>query len=135
MRNDRRAGFAFALITILSVALSGVAPARAATPDELVAAVVRIKTVINPDGQTVDSLGRQREGSGIVIDDDGLVLTIGYLMVEAQVAEIITNAGRTVPAEIVGYDHESGFGLLRAALPLKIKPMALGKSADEMMGK
>jgi len=105
-------------------------PARAASIEELVAAVVRIKTFINPDGQTVQSLGREREGSGIVIDEDGLVLTIGYLMVEAHAAEIVTNAGRTVPAEIVGYDHETGFGLLRATVPLKLKPLAFGKSAE-----
>ena len=91
---------------------------------------MRIKTYINPDGQTVQSLGREREGSGIVIDEDGLVLTIGYLMVEAHAAEVTTNAGRTVPATVVGYDHETGFGILRAIQPLKIKPLAFGRSAD-----
>jgi hypothetical protein len=45
--------------------------------DELVSAVVRIKTHINPDGRTIENLGRERVGSGIIIDDDGLVLTIG----------------------------------------------------------
>jgi serine protease Do len=98
--------------------------------DELVSAVVRIKTHINPDGRTIENLGREREGSGIIIDDDGLVLTIGYLMVEAHAAEVFTNAGRTVPANVVGYDHETGFGLLRAIEPLKIKPLAFGKSAE-----
>jgi serine protease Do len=98
--------------------------------DELVSAVVRIKTHINPDGRTIENLGREREGSGIIIDDDGLVLTIGYLMVEAHAAEVVTNAGRTVPANVVGYDHETGFGLLRAIEPLKIKPLAFGKSAE-----
>ena len=100
-------------------------PARAASLEELVSAVVRIKTYINPDGQTVQSLGREREGSGIVIDEDGLVLTIGYLMVEAHAAEITTNAGRTVPATIVGYDHETGFGMLKTIEPLKLKPLAV----------
>ncbi len=98
--------------------------------DELVSAVVRIKTHINPDGRTIENLGREREGSGIIIDDDGLVLTIGYLMVEAHAAEVVTNAGRTVPANVVGYDHETGFGLLRAIEPLKIKPLAFGKSTE-----
>ena len=91
-------------------------PPRSTT---LVAAVVHIKTFINPDGTSVSNLGREREGSGIVIDENGLVLTIGYLMVEAHAAEIITNAGRTVPATVVGYDHETGFGLLRAIEPLE----------------
>ena len=97
--------------------------------DELVSAVVRIKTFINPDGRTVENLGRERDGSAIVIDNDGLILTIGYLMVEAHAAEIITNTGRKAPADIVGYDHETGFGLLRATEPLRLKPLAFGKSA------
>ena len=104
--------------------------AQSTTLDELVSAVVRIKTFIDPDGRSVSNLGREREGSGIVIDESGLVLTIGYLMVEAHGAEVVTNAGRTVPATVVGYDHETGFGLLRAIEPLKIKPLAFGKSAD-----
>jgi S1-C subfamily serine protease len=78
----------------------------------------------------VRGLGREREGSGILIDNDGLVVTIGYLMVEAYAAEITTNDGHTVPATVVGYDNETGFGLLRAMEPLKIKPLPLGKAAD-----
>jgi S1-C subfamily serine protease len=97
--------------------------------DDLLSAVVRIKTFINPDGRTVENLGREREGSGIVIDSSGLVLTIGYLMVEAHAAELVTNAGRSVPADVVGYDHETGFGLLRAVEPLRLHPMAFGNSA------
>jgi S1-C subfamily serine protease len=92
--------------------------------------VVQVKTHINPDGRTVEGLGRDREGSGILIDGDGLVLTIGYLMVEAYAAEVVANNGRTVPANVVGYDHESGFGLLRTIEPLKLKPMPLGKSSE-----
>jgi len=112
------------------VALAFASPASAASVEELVSAVVKIRTTIDPDGQTVQSLGRSREGSGIVIDEDGLVLTIGYLMVEAHAAEVITNEGRVVPATIVGYDHETGFGVLKAISPLKIKPLPFGKSAD-----
>jgi S1-C subfamily serine protease len=115
---------------VASLGLSFSSQAGATTLDELVAAVVRIKTFINPDGRSVQNLGREREGSGIVIDESGLVLTIGYLMVEAHAAEILTNAGRTVPASIVGYDHETGFGLLRTIEPLKIKPLVIGKSAE-----
>jgi len=91
---------------------------QAPSVQELLSGVVRIKTFINPDGRTVENLGRDREGSGVVIDGNGLVVTIGYLMVEAHAAEIITNDGRTVPANIVGYDHETGFGILQAIAPL-----------------
>jgi S1-C subfamily serine protease len=81
------------------------AAAENAWVEELVSAVVQVKTHINPDGRTVEGLGRDREGSGILIDGDGLVLTIGYLMVEAYAAEVVANNGRTVPANVVGYDH------------------------------
>src|SRR5436305_2930776 len=122
------------LLALMLVAIIGSGPARAASLDELVSSVVRIKTVADPDGQTAQSLGREREGSGIVIDEDGLVLTIGYLMVEALSAELTTNAGRTVAATIVGYDHETGFGVLRAMQPLNLEPLAFGRSADLQIG-
>src|SRR3954462_7565492 len=135
MRNDRRDRFPLiawlrALLIAIFALTSNAAAAETASLEELVASVVRIKTQINPDGETVRGLGRERDGSGIIIDNDGLVLTIGYLMVEAYAAEVITNDGRTVPATVVGYDPESGFGLLRAIEPLKLKPIPLGKSAD-----
>ena len=120
-----------ALALVLSIAT--VSPSAAQSPaglDELLSGIVHIKTFINPDGRTLQNLGREREGSGIVIDDNGLILTIGYLMVEAHAAEVITNAGHDVPANVVGYDHESGFGLLQAIAPLKVQPLAFGKSAD-----
>jgi serine protease Do len=112
------------------IASGSAAPAQSTSVEELVSAVVRIKTYINPDGRTVGNLGREREGSGIIIDENGLVLTIGYLMVEAHAAEVATSTGRTVPANVVGYDHETGFGLLRTIEPLKLKPLAFGRSAE-----
>jgi S1-C subfamily serine protease len=136
MRNPRRLGVTpfrdFLLHLLMIAALALPLPARAETLalDQLLSAVVHIKTTINPDGRSVDSLGRSREGSAIVIDNDGLILTIGYLMVEAQGAEVITKDGRAVPAQVVGYDHESGFGLLRALVPLNVRPLPLGHSAE-----
>jgi len=137
MRNASRRGSAavalcVTLATTTVIALVSASAVVAQTPrvEELVSAVVRLNTHITPEGRTVQGLGREREGSGIVIDSAGLVLTIGYLMVEAYAAEVVDNNGRTVPADVVGYDHESGFGLLRAIEPLKLKPMALGKSAE-----
>ena len=118
-------------LVALAVLVAGLpATAEKVSLEDLLAAVLRIKTHINPDGRTVANLGREREGSGIVIDESGLVLTIGYLMVEAHAAEVITNDGRAVPANIIGYDHETGFGLLQAITPLKLHPLAFGKSAD-----
>jgi serine protease Do len=105
------------------------ARAEASSLDELVAAVVHIKTTINPDGTTIANLGREREGSAIVIDASGLVLTIGYLMVEAESIEVRTNAGRTLAADVVGYDPATGFGLVRTSEPPRLEPIGLGKSA------
>jgi len=98
--------------------------------EELLSGVVKVKTSIHPDGRTVQNLGREREGSGIVIDGNGLILTIGYLMVEAYAAEITTSDGHSWPANVLGYDNESGFGLLQSVGPLKAKPLALGRSTD-----
>jgi len=119
---------------LISLVSASAATAEPASIEELVSAMVRINAHINPDGRTVQGLGHEREGSGILIDGDGLVLTIGYLMVEAYAAEIVANNGRTVPANVVGYDQESGFGLLRTITPLKLKPMPLGKSAEIKQG-
>jgi S1-C subfamily serine protease len=126
-----------AAVLMALVAAFSIAPARAGeglSLDELLSGVVHIKTFINPDGYTRESLGRERDGTGIVIDDAGLVLTIGYLMVEAHAAEITTNSGRTVPANVVAYDNESGFGLLQAITPLNVRALQMGKSADVKAG-
>ena len=117
---------ALALIVLASTASAQ----GSSSLDEIVSAVVRVKATIEPDARTAATLGREREGSGVIIDDDGLVLTIGYLMVEARVVEIGTNDGRTLPATVVGYDHETGLGLLRALVPVKTAPLKIGKSAD-----
>ena len=123
-------GFAL-LAAVLVLAGAPTAHAQATTTlEDLVSAVVRVKAFINPDGRTIATLGREREGTGVVISADGLVITIGYLMLEAHAVEIATSDGHTVSANVVGYDHETGFGLLKAATPLKVRPMGLGKSAD-----
>lgn len=136
MRIGSRSAVPCAALPAILIALLSACTAAAQTPsiNELVSAVVRINTHIAPEGRTVQGLGREREGSGILIDSDGLILTIGYLMVEAYAAEVIDNNGRTVPANVIGYDHETGFGLLRTIEPLKHKPMPLGKSADMKEG-
>jgi S1-C subfamily serine protease len=98
--------------------------------EQLLSGVVRIKTFINPDGRTIENLGRERSGSGVVIDNSGLIVTIGYLMVEAHSAEIETQDGRKIQAEVLGYDNETGFGLLKATQPLKVRPFVIGKSSE-----
>ncbi len=90
--------------------------------------IVRVTTKVPATARTVGTLGSQREGSGVVIDSNGLVLTIGYVMLEAEQAKIGLADGRKVDATLVAYDHETGFGLLRATQPLGVPPIELGDS-------
>ena len=91
--------------------------------------VVKVRTKALNDARSMRTLGPQREGSGVVIDSDGLVLTIGYLIVEAETVDLMTADGRAFPATVVGYDNNTGFGLLRALRPLPIRPVQIGQSA------
>lgn len=100
----------------------------AAGPQELITAIVGIHAEVPADARTAATLGRERDGSGIVIDSSGLVLTIGYLILEASAVDLRTTDGKRVPADIVAYDHESGFGLVRATAPLAGSPAPLGDS-------
>ena len=97
--------------------------------EKLFGAIVKVSTRSVPGARSSDSLGNEREGSGVVIGADGLVLTIGYLIVEADDVKITDSKGRILPAQVVGYDHASGFGLVRTAVPLDAQPIALGDSA------
>jgi serine protease Do len=98
-------------------------------PDKLFGAIVKVSAHSVPDARSEDSLGSEREGTGVVIDRDGLVLTIGYLIVEADDVKVTDSKGRVMPARVVGYDHTSGFGLVRTAVPLDATPIPLGDSA------
>jgi S1-C subfamily serine protease len=90
--------------------------------------VVKVRTKAIVDARTSRNLGPSREGTGVVIDSEGLVLTIGYLILEAESVELSTADGRKFPARVIGYDNTTGFGLLRALRPLPIKPVQLGSS-------
>jgi S1-C subfamily serine protease len=92
-------------------------------------AVVGVRAVAVEDARSAATLGRARQGSGVVIDHGGLVLTIGYLILEAEQAVIVTDDARVVPARPVAYDVATGFGLLQPLVPLRIEPAPLGRSA------
>lgn len=90
--------------------------------------VVSLRSQIPEDGLTASVLGTERAGHGVVITDDQLVVTIGYLITEAESLWITTNGGVTVPGHVVGYDQETGFGLVQALQPMGTPSMALGDS-------
>ena len=96
------------------------------TVDALSVVKIRSKAVAN--ARSNRSLGAQRQGTGVVIDSEGLVLTIGYLITEAETVELSTADGRSFPATVVGYDNNTGFGLVKALRPLPVKPVQFGQS-------
>jgi len=96
--------------------------------------IVRLRTEVPVDGYTAPYLGTEREGNGIIIDDNGLILTIGYLIVEAMSISVTTENGHTIPAESVAYDYDSGFGLVRTLEGLDISPLEFGSSANANLG-
>jgi serine protease Do len=135
---SRLLGVACALLaTCLVTTPSVAAPAPAAPPapgrqQELtvdVLSVVRVRTRAVADARSAATLGTAREGTGVVIDEKGLVLTIGYLILEAETVELSTADGRSVPATVVGYDAVTGFGLVRALGQLPITPVKMGESS------
>ena len=96
-------------------------------PEEILNAVVGVNAKIRPDARSAESLGTERRGTGVLIRD-GYVLTIGYLVIEAEAIQVTGADGRTVPATLAGYDHASGFGLLKLVGPSPGKPLPLGDS-------
>jgi serine protease Do len=97
-------------------------------PEETLSAVVAVNARALADARSNATLGQQRRGSGVLIDKD-YALTIGYLVIEAETIEVTGADGKTVPATLAGYDHASGFGLLKLVAPLAGKPLPLGDSA------
>lgn len=91
-------------------------------------AVVGLQAVAVDGARSANTLGRARQGSGVVIDADGLVLTIGYLVLEAEQVLLTTDDARRIPARVVAYDQASGFGLVRALAPLRLEPVPLGRA-------
>lgn len=98
------------------------------TVADLSRSIVQVRSIIPEDARTSKTLGTQREGSGVVIDEEGHILTVGYLILEAERVEIVTFDGQIRQALVVGYDHDTGFGLLRAAMPDNVLSLKLGKS-------
>ena len=124
---------AISLFTVSLSAAQTTAPepaAAQATMDALSkanAAVVGVRVNVAPGARSAETLGQKRSGSGVVIGPDGLILTIGYLMLEAQSIQIVTQDNKTLPAKAVAYDLATGFGLIKPLLPLAgVQPVALG---------
>lgn len=126
------------MILIKKIVLIGLATFFIAAPfsvyasqeaKEILSAIVRIRSSIPKEAHSAQTLGTEREGNGVVIDSKGHILTIGYLIIEAESIEVTTAEGKPVKATFTGYDHATGFGLLKTETPLQVKPIKLGQSS------
>jgi len=93
-------------------------------------AIVSLRCQVPEDALTAQALGTERAGNGVVIDEAGLVLTIGYLVTEAQTVWITDHAGRVTPGTVAGYDQRTGFGLVQALGRLDLPAVPLGDSSQ-----
>jgi S1-C subfamily serine protease len=96
-------------------------------------AMVGLRAIIPSDAYTADTLGTERAGNGVFIRD-GLVLTIGYLITEAETLWLNLSDGRSVPGHVLGYDQETGFGLVQALAKLDMPALEFGQSAAASTG-
>src|SRR6187200_1425390 len=101
--------------------------------ERTLSSVVGLHSIVPPDAFTADTLGVERAGNGVLIDD-GLVLTIGYLITEAETIWLHLGDGRVMPGHPLGFDSESGFGLAQALGRPDIEPLPLGSSAMTKIG-
>ncbi len=102
--------------------------ADALSAEETLSAVVRVRAKILANARSAATLGTQREGSGTLVRE-GYVATIGYLVIESEAIEVTGADSKSVPATLAGYDHASGFALLKLLAPLAGKPLPIGNSS------
>ena len=98
-------------------------------PERFFKSILKVRTRAVPNARSSATLGQEREGTGVVIGDDGLVVTIGYLIVEADDVSLVDQQGHVLPARIVAYDHATGLGLVRPVVPMSAPPLPLGDSS------
>jgi len=102
--------------------------------DAALAAVVGLKAMIPGDAFTAEILGTERAGNGVLIRKDGLVLTIGYLIAEAEAIWLSLADGRVLPGHVLGYDQETGFGLVQALGRHDLPALPVGRSSTAALG-
>ena len=101
--------------------------------ERALSSVVGLHSIIPPDAFTADTLGVERAGNGVLIDD-GLVLTIGYLITEAETVWLHLGDGRVVQGHALGFDQETGFGLVQALGKIDLPALDVGSSKAAEVG-
>ncbi len=102
--------------------------------DDALKSVVSLQSRVPEKAYTAGVLGMERAGHGVVIDDAGLILTIGYLIVEAETIWLVDHTGAAVPGHVAGYDHETGFGLVQALGRLAVPAIPMGTTRHLSVG-
>lgn len=102
--------------------------------ERTLSAVVAVSARVPDDAFTAETLGTERAGNGVLIRDDGIVLTIGYLITEAEEVWLTTVTGKVVPGHVIAIDQNTGFGLVQALGRLDVPAIKLGDSARVMPG-
>jgi len=101
--------------------------------ERALSSVVGMHSMIPPDAFTAETLGVERAGNGVLIDN-GLVLTIGYLITEAQTVWLHLGDGRVVEGHALGFDQETGFGLVQALGKIELPALGIGVSREADIG-
>ena len=101
--------------------------------DAALGSVVGPRAIVPADAFTAETLGTERAGNGVLIRD-GVVLTIGYLITEAQTIWIHLADGRALQGHVLAYDQETGFGLVQALARLNLPPLPIGQSKAAKLG-
>lgn len=102
--------------------------------NKTLSAVVGLRARVPEDAFTAEVLGSERSGNGIVIDERGIVLTIGYLITEAEEIWLTTNSGHVVAGHPLGFDQETGFGIVQALGSLNLPALSLGEASEASVG-
>jgi S1-C subfamily serine protease len=102
--------------------------------DQALASVVAVHSIIPPDAFSAETLGTERAGNGVLIREDGVVLTIGYLITEADQVWLTFSDGKVAPGHVLGYDQETGFGLVQALARVDLPALSLGQSSTATVG-
>src|SRR5215831_4160233 len=102
--------------------------------ESALASMVALRATVPTDAFTAETLGTERAGNGVIIREDGLVLTIGYLVTEADSIWLHLSDGRVVPGHALGYDQETGFGLVQALARIDLPALPIGQSSAAAIG-
>ncbi len=102
--------------------------------EHALSSVVALRAHVPSDAFTADTLGTERLGNAVLIRDDGVLLTIGYLITEADKVTLTTRDGRDVAGHVLGYDQTTGFGLIQALEPLNLPTLPMGSSKTLSLG-